>query len=311
MFRALSLAAAFAAFALAILGSWIRINGAGMTCPDWPLCHGQLVPHLDGGVVLEWSHRMIAFLEGFLVLGALVTGWRVRGRIAFIRPVVAFIGAVFALQVGLGGATVMLANNPPSVVWHWATAMLFLAGLTALAVLAIVEPEPGPTRARQSGLYTLLGGCVISAFAVLCAGAYVSSSGAGLACLSFPGCDGSALGQTTGQVAQMLHRVLAALFLVCGTVAAYWAAVCTSGRVRAITLAGYVLILLQVALGIANVVWALPMPLREAHAANAGLTFMVFISAFVLATLDGTASAPSANRRRSVNPAGTTAASRS
>ena len=146
MFRALSLAAAIAAFALAILGSWIRINGAGMTCPDWPLCHGQLVPHLDGGVVLEWSHRMIAFCEGFLVLGALVAAWRARGRIAFVPPVVAFIAAVFALQVGLGGATVMLANNPPSVVWHWATAMLFLAGLTALAVLAIVEPAPAKKR---------------------------------------------------------------------------------------------------------------------------------------------------------------------
>jgi len=53
MFRAFSWSAAIAAFALAVLGRWIRINGAGMTCPDWPLCHGLIVPPLDAGVLLE------------------------------------------------------------------------------------------------------------------------------------------------------------------------------------------------------------------------------------------------------------------
>ena len=85
MFRAFSLAAAIAAFALAVLGSWIRINGAGMTCPDWPLCHGAVVPVLDGGVILEWSHRMVALLEGVLLLGAIVAGWRARRLKRFER----------------------------------------------------------------------------------------------------------------------------------------------------------------------------------------------------------------------------------
>ena len=105
MFRAFSWSAVIAAFALATLGSWIRINGAGLTCPDWPLCNGRVIPTLDGDVVLEWSHRMAAFVVGFLVLGALVSGWGARRRIAFIRPVLAAIGATFALQVLLGGAT--------------------------------------------------------------------------------------------------------------------------------------------------------------------------------------------------------------
>jgi heme A synthase len=304
MFRAFSWSAAIAAFALAVLGSWIRINGAGMTCPDWPLCHGQIIPPLDGGVLLEWSHRMVAFFEGFLVLGALITGWRERNRIAFIRPVVGFIAAVFVMQVALGAATVALANNPPSVVWHWAVAMLFLAGLSALAILAALEPLPGAPPARQSGLYPVLGACAVSAFGAMCAGAYVSSSGAGLACLSFPSCgDGGWLGASAPQFAQMLHRAFAGVFVVFATVAAYWAATGARGRVRAAVLTGFGLILVQIALGIGNVLWALPVPLREMHAANAGLTFLAFVTAVVLATLDGTAPQPSTARRRTVNAA--------
>jgi heme A synthase len=295
MFRAFSLAAAIAAFALAVLGSWIRINGAGMTCPDWPLCHGAVVPILDGGVVLEWSHRMVALLEGVLLLGAIATGWRARRDIAGVTPLLLALGGIFVVQVALGAGTVAVANSPLSVVAHWGMAMLFLAVLTALAIVAVVAPRP--TTRAQNGLFPLLWVAAAGAFVTMCAGAFVSSSGAGLACSSLPGCEpGSWNGTSAAEGAQMMHRVLAGIFFALATVVAYWGALGTTPRVRNAALVAYALIVLQVMLGMANVVWQLPLGLREAHAANAAATFIAFVGAIVFAAIDGTVRLPAGAR---------------
>ena len=291
MFRAFSLAAAVGALLLAVLGSWVRINGAGMTCPDWPLCHGALLPSLAGGVVFEWSHRLVALVEGFVVLLALGAGWRARKTIAGVSPVLKFIAVIFLLQVALGGLTVALSNSPWSVVVHWATAMLFLAGLTALAILAIVAPRR--VVIRHSVIGGLLTACVALAFGVMCAGSYVSSSGAGLACTTLPACDGGSwTGATPDQVAQMTHRLFAAALFIVATLAAYVAALGARMRVRVATLFGYALVVLQVMLGFANVAWQLPMILREAHAANACATYLAFLAALVFVAIDGPVTIP-------------------
>jgi heme A synthase len=301
MFRAFSLAAAVSAFLLAVLGSWVRINGAGMTCPDWPLCRHALVPALDGAVALEWSHRLVALVVGILALGALWTGWRARRRIGGVPLVLAYIGAVFIVQVALGGLTVALSNTPWSVVVHWGTAMLLLAGLTALALLAIVAP--GPVVVRGSVMGAVLAVCAGLAFLTMLAGSYVSSSGAGLACSTLPACDsGSWIGSDPAQLAQMAHRWIAAGFFGLATVAAYMAAFGTTARVRVATLIAYALVVLQVMLGIANVAWQLPTLLREAHAANACAAFVAFVAALVFAAVDGTVAVAVAPRRVSALP---------
>jgi heme a synthase len=292
MFRAFSLAAAIAAFALAVLGSWIRINGAGMTCPDWPLCHGAIVPTLDGGVVLEWSHRMVALLEGLLVVGAIVTGWQARRAIAGVTPLLLALGGIFVAQVALGAGTVAVANSPWSVVAHWGMAMLFLGVLTALAITAALAPRPGAAPGH-SALFPVLWAAAGGAFLAMCAGAFVSSSGAGLACSSLPGCESASwTGSSAAEAAQMVHRALAAIFFALATVVAYWAALGTTPRVRNAALCAYALIVLQVMLGMANVVWQLPLGLRAAHAAGAAATFIAFTGAIVFAAIDGTLRVP-------------------
>ncbi len=283
---------------LAVLGSWVRINGAGLTCPDWPLCHGSLVPALEGGVVLEWSHRLVALLEGLVLIGAVVTGWRVRGQIAGLAPVLLVLGGIFVAQVALGGATVELSNSPVSVMLHWGMAMALLAALTTLAVLALVAPAPGAPRAGGDVAAIALGSAAFFAFLATCLGAYVSSSGAGLSCPGFPACgDGTLLGGSALEALAMFHRLAAGAFCVAALVAAAAASRSRSRPVLGFAFAGLALVGLQVTLGALNVLWLLPDALREAHAANATLTFLAFVIAATLETLaPAAASRPSAQR---------------
>ncbi len=285
-FRALVVAGTLVAYALAMLGSWTRINGAGMTCPDWPLCHGAVVPVLHGTVVLEWLHRLLAFFETFVVAAVVVAGLRLRAGIPALGGMLAALAAVFVLQVLLGGVTIVLANSPLSVMFHWATAMLLLAVLSSLAVVAFVyDPaRAAPAFAWRRGTVPLL---IATgwAFCAMGAGAFVSSSGAGLACPSVPGCGPEFFGQTMPQTLQMTHRLLAAA-LASFAVAAAALLPRAGRRATAALRIALVLLALQIVLGVLNVLWSLPTALREAHAANAIATFLGFVIATVFAALE-------------------------
>lgn len=284
----LSLAAVLVAYGEVMLGSWTRINGAGMTCPDYPLCHGEFIPSMGGGTVWEWTHRVTAALLSLLVLGVLVNAWRLRKHAAFVAPTGWVIAALFAFQVFLGAATVHLSNSPISVVWHWGTAMAFVASLAAMALFAFTNPgaaAAAPSRSHGMVLATLTGTAII-AFVTMCVGAYVSSSGAGLACLDVPGCAGNVVVYTPGQYVQMLHRFIAAACLLSAVLsfALVWA-LGAAARVRYAATIGLGLVFVQVVLGLMNVALRLPIDLREAHAANAALVFLAFVSAAAFAAL--------------------------
>ncbi len=288
--RRLSAASVLVALGTVMLGSWTRINGAGMTCPDWPLCHGMLIPSMTDGTVWEWTHRLFAFCVAPLVIGVMIAAWRVRNRSPFIAPVLAVIGVLFVIQCALGAATVHLGNSPMSVVLHWATAMAFIGSLCAMMIFAR-EPDgqPAPSSASQSetALVGILAGTALVTFVTMCVGAYVSSSGDGLACLSVPGCAGHVVVYTQGQFAQMLHRIIAAATVLCAfsSFAFAWVRP-ASTRVRRAVSVGLALIFVQVVLGLLNVVLRLPMDLREAHAFNASLVFLSFVVATLLAAMD-------------------------
>jgi heme A synthase len=166
--------------------------------------------------------------------------------------------------------------------------MAFVAALSSMAIFAsAADSYPGRGR-RSTGLApgAIVGATAAITFITMCVGAYVSSSGAGLACLDIPGCAGNVI-VGSGQFVQMLHRGLAGatLLLAAGSLAIVWA-VPSSKQTRAAVCTGVALVLVQVLLGLLNVALRLPTDLREAHAVNAALTFLAFVVGAVFASLD-------------------------
>lgn len=285
LLRRLAFVTGLVALVVIMLGSWTRINAAGLTCPDWPMCRHTLFPNMGGGTVWEWTHRLLAFSLLPMILAVCVVAWHHRRRSPFLLPASIAIAMLFLAQVGLGDATVRLSNAPLSVVVHWGTAMALIAALAALAIFA-GPPAADATRTPPSVLVALIATAFV-ALLTMCIGAYVSSSGAGLACLSIPGCAGSVVVYTPGQVVQMLHRFAAAATFLCatGAFALCWTNA-ASARVRATASTGLLLVFLQVILGLLNVVLRLPTDLREVHAANAALVFLAFVTATAFSLRD-------------------------
>src|SRR6266699_3072765 len=61
--------AAITAYGTIVLGGTVRGMGAGLACPDWPLCNGSVIPDLaDPTIAIEYAHRLVAALTSLFVL---------------------------------------------------------------------------------------------------------------------------------------------------------------------------------------------------------------------------------------------------
>ena len=64
----------FVTLLLIALGGLVHNTESSLACPDWPLCFGKVFPKMEGGILIEHSHRLLASFVGLLsILGSTST----------------------------------------------------------------------------------------------------------------------------------------------------------------------------------------------------------------------------------------------
>lgn len=293
------------AFVVVVLGAYTRLVDAGLGCPDWPGCYGQLVvPSTDEQIAAaealfpdtpvdqakawtEMVHRYFATGLGILMIGIVVLAWYYKSSLRF--PLVLL--ALVILQGAFGAWTVTLKLWPQVVVAH------LLGGFATLLLLWWYMLTLGSFKLPEIATKFRTQLCIFSALLVvqISLGGWVSANYAALICPDFPLCLGTLwpemdfvaglnIFQTIGpdytggemsyegRVAiQNLHRWVAYVVFVFGLILAW--------RIREVP--GLVLGLAmcaQVALGISNVLFLLPLPIAVMHNAGAALLLLVAIT---------------------------------
>jgi heme o synthase len=200
------------ALALVTIGVIVRATDSGLGCPDWPLCHGQLIPALDDTKAwIEWVHRTVAVIIGFEILGlALLAVVDHRDRRSILWPSFGAVGLV-GFQAWLGRETVRLGNSGESVTAHLAAALALVGLLVFLTVRAGYPARIGGRGGSQR--FTLLAAFTTAVtFALLLFGSHVTATASALVFPDWPLMNGSLLPAVTGATsAHVLHRWVAAV----------------------------------------------------------------------------------------------------
>ena len=301
--------------AVIVVGAYVRLSDAGLACPDWPGCYGQvLVPSSDLDVAQaneafpdrpvvihrarkEMTHRYLAGSLGLAIalLAVIACRRRKENQVPIVLPML-LVGLV-VFQAVLGMWTVTLLLKPAIVTAH------LLGGMTTLALLWWLWMHPRQTRQPvAAGIRIWAIASVVVVAVQLTLGGWTSANYAALACPDFPTCQGDwwpgvsfadafnpwrELGQTSSgapleapglMAIQITHRIGALLTLL---VVGGFALVSIRGPGVGLKLSAaavVALLLIQVGLGVAIVLMARPLSFGVAHNAVAALLLLAVLS---------------------------------
>lgn len=305
--RILSLLGVLLTFGVVLLGAWTRLADAGLGCPDWPGCYGQLVvpdattalahsPHapLDAGKAwVEMLHRYVASGLGLLVLALVGLAWRSRRLAGYPWRTSLLLLVMILAQGAFGAFTVTLKLWPQVVTLHLlgglSVMLLFLWLHLRLRQIGRHLPcAAQPSRPR--GLWLL---AIILLIGQLALGGWTSSNYAGIACQGIPACNGQWWPSMDWSEGFHLTQTVGPNYLHGQLHAEARTAIHVAHRLGSLALGGVLLLLawrhrrqrilrpyltlllgaygLQLILGVANILLWLPLGLALAHTAGAAL----------------------------------------
>ncbi len=250
-------------FILLVWGNLVAGLKAGLACPDWPLCHGEVIPPFRWDIYVEFTHRLIGGITSIFII--IMCYQRFRSYIGSVKiiPVLAVVLLLF--QIVLGGIVVLMELPVDLTTFHFANAIVIFALVVYMVFFDGNQIKPMFTISGYTGVFFLLS-LLIFVQAVL--GAYVRHSSSGLACPDFPTCLGYWIPpQISGIILNhFAHRGLAyliALIVLILLIASYSSLVLSKYRNKLLILTG--LIILQIGLGAAVVLTQLNYAFTALH----------------------------------------------
>jgi heme A synthase len=203
---------------LIAVGAIVRTTGSGLGCPDWPLCHGRLVPPLERTAIIEYSHRTLAAVVGLLIVATSAVTLRTRTRDRAARTLAVIVLPLLALQAYLGKVTVERELPPEVVAIHLGTALVLVSLLGVIAAFAILgEGRRRVQSAERDAFLRRVLIALATVAGVLLIGAYVVGAGATTGCTTWPACAQAPIPFLNGgfeQHVHWLHRLTALVGLV-------------------------------------------------------------------------------------------------
>jgi cytochrome c oxidase assembly protein subunit 15 len=210
-------------FLLVIAGGLVTSTGSALAVPDWPLSFGQVFPRMEGGVLFEHGHRLIAAGVGALTVVLALWASRTEPRRS-VRALAWTLVGVVVLQGVFGGVTVLLRLPSAVSVAHAGLAQIFFALTVTMAAVtspAHLAARPLPGEAAR-GTRSLALAATLVLYVQILLGAIVRHTGAGLAIPDFPLSFGRLVPEFSNSLImwQYAHRVgaLAASVMVVWTV---------------------------------------------------------------------------------------------
>lgn len=314
--RKLVLLGAILALCVVVLGAYVRLTDAGLGCPDWPGCYGELtVPESEAAILSaqtayphstievgkawrEMAHRYLAGTLGLIVLAIFVLGWRAKYEIRTSVWVPTFLVILVAFQALLGMWTVTMLLKPAIVSSH------LLGGMTTLAVLTWLAHRHWGKYSESIQLSNRLKLAIRFALLILFMqiflGGWTSTNYAALACTDFPTChgvlmpemnfkdafhlvrdlgqsaDGGVLTLASITAIQWTHRVGALITLIYLGILAL--NVLKYQPLKWLGIALVAALLAQISIGIANLILHLPLVLAVAHNFGAAILVVILVT---------------------------------
>ncbi len=155
-------------YGLMLLGGYVKSIGAGLACPDWPLCYGQIFPsqkywfnngEFNWGLWAEYTHRLVAGIVILMIFHLFIAGWLNREHFPQIRTVAWLFFAIIIIQSILGGLTVLHVLHPLIVTAHLGmgifsyTVTLINAFLIHTTFKQIKHPVSEETGSKEKQVY--------------------------------------------------------------------------------------------------------------------------------------------------------------